>query len=103
MTAITSYGNFTNFEPAALTLADSVSAALGEWAGDYDLDAIADGLRTEINAALPEGVTLNGDELYGPYDRRDEEIDYRAIWEGIDFWAIADKHDNSTSAAGHSE
>ncbi len=95
MTTNTEYTLFLSFVPGAQTMTDAISDALGELAGDYDIEAIATDLRAEIDAALPEGVTIHGNigEVVGPYDERDQEIDYRGIWEGLDFWTIAAKHE----------
>ncbi len=100
MTTNTEYTLFTSFVPGAQTMTDAIGDALGEFASDYDVEAIATDLRAEIDAALPEGVTIHGNigEVVGPYAERDQEIDYRAIWEGIDFWAIAERHDKTTPA-----
>lgn len=95
MNATTSYGNFTNFAPESATLADYIAGALGDYAADYDLTAIETEVRAALNAALPEGVSLAGNELYGPYDERSREIDYPAVLGRVDFWEIAARHENA--------
>jgi hypothetical protein len=105
MTATTSYGTWNNrVESGELTVEQSVLTALGDFAHEYDLDAIAADYRNAINDALPSGVSLNGDEFYGPYytaDRdfgdcpmdEDDRLDIKAIVETVDFWDIAAKHE----------
>lgn len=101
----TSYGTWNNrVEPYALTVEQTVIEAIGDHAEDFDLDAIAADYRDAINDALPDGVSLNGDEFYGPYSRddanfdgyaldEDDRLDIKAIVDGIDFWEIAAKHE----------
>jgi hypothetical protein len=105
MTTTTSYGTWNNrVESGELTVEQSVIVALGDYADDYDLNAIAADYRAAINEALPQGVSLNGDEFYGPYHREDAtwgsdlededgRLDIKAIVDGIDFWAIAAEHE----------
>ncbi len=110
MTATTSYGNWNRVEPSDLTVEQSVAVALGDFAGDYDVDAITSAYRAAINDALPEGVSLCGDEFYGPHNPggdafsghpADENgrLDIKAIVETIDFWDIAAEHDKATASA----
>lgn len=66
--AITEYGTWNNLVGGSTAnLEDSVAEYAGEHADDYDLDEVAAQYRAAINAVLPEGVTLEGDMLYGPY------------------------------------
>ncbi|MEV8636831.1 hypothetical protein AB0395_34835 [Streptosporangium sp. NPDC051023] len=85
-----------------LTVEQSAMIALGDYADDYDLDAIAAAWRTAINDALPSGVTLCGNEFIGPRGAtnfgdyptdEDGDLDIHAIVEGIDFDAIAARFD----------
>jgi hypothetical protein len=89
----TEYGSWVNLMGiTSATLEDDVTLALGEFADEYDHDATCGAYRDEINAAMPEGVTLCGDVIYGPADG------FRAFWaeidelrdaiDAIDFWSL---------------
>lgn len=97
MTATTSYGSFINHcadSGASANIDSYVATALGEYASDYDVEAVVNGFRDGINAELDDtGVSLHGDEFYGPYPKRDTDI--AAAIERVDFWEIAAKHDKS--------
>jgi hypothetical protein len=107
MTTTTIYGTWTTrVEPYSATFATSVYEALGDYADECDIDAIAADYRNAINEALPEGVALVGDEFIGPaYDAdcdfdsypTDEygRLDIKTIVESVDLWAIVAKHDTS--------
>jgi prevent-host-death family protein len=104
-TTTTEYGTW-NFitKDESDTVEDMATEALGDYVGDYDVDAIVTEYRQAINEALPAGVSLNGDLFYGPaYDpdkdfdgypvNDDGSLDIKAIVDSIDFWAIAERHD----------
>jgi len=107
MAITTSYGTWNNcVEHYSTGVAQTVTEALGDYADDYDVDAIVADYRDAINAALPQGVTLAGDEFIGPWRPADDEfdgypvddhgvLDIKAIVDGVDFWAIADRHDKT--------
>lgn len=92
MNATTTFGNF-----AAIL---DVATPLGEYAGDYAIDALAAAWLDTVNAALPEGYTLaaNGD-LFGPAADRfaEDRVDVAAIAEDLDFWAVAADHDRAAN------
>jgi len=96
----TSYGTINTMVPDAGTvtsLAGYVAGALGDYADDYDIDAIVEEYREAINKHLaPHGITLAGDEFYGPYPRPENagEIIADAI-ESVDFWAIVARHETA--------
>lgn len=90
MTTTTEYGQIV-----PTTLTDWVAEALGDFVADYDVPAIVAEMRDGIQAALPDGVTLAGDQLYGPYEPR-VDVDVVAVLESVDFWAIAERHDISS-------
>lgn len=92
MTTATSYGSWQ--VDNCLTVEDWVAVAVGEFADDYDIDAIVSDLRGAINGALPDGVSLNGNEFYGPYYNQ-PDYDLDEILESIDFWAIVERHDKT--------
>ncbi len=108
MTTTTSYGTWNNrVQDGELTVEQSVYVALGDFASDYDLDAVVAGYRAAINEALPSSVSLCGDEFIGPYHAEDADfdgyptdeetgrLDIKTIVEGIDFWAIAAEYDTT--------
>ena len=68
----------------------------GDYAGDFDIDAINDEVLDELNAMLPRGVTVarNG-MIFAEAEVADEarEIDYREVLDQIDVDAIIIKHE----------
>lgn len=98
--ATTSYGSFIRnvADPGpASSLADYVAIALGDVAGDYDIEAIVEEYRDAINERLAdEGITLAGDEFYGPYPRPENagEIIADAI-KDVDFWTIVARQETA--------
>jgi len=105
MIVTTSYGTWANrVDPRALTVEQTIYETLGDYAGDYDIDAIAADYRDAINEALPEGVALAGNEFIGPYyaedatwgpelKDKDGRLDIKAIVDSVDLWAIVAKHE----------
>jgi len=96
----TSYGTFVGnvADPGpAGNMRDYVTTALGDYAGSFDVDAIVADYRDAINERLAdEGITLAGDEFYGPHPGPENvaEIVADAI-ESVDFWKIVERHDKS--------
>lgn len=99
-----SYGTWVNHSNVL-----TVEASVAKWLTGADADwrdqlessgafarIVAD-YREAINAALPEGVTLSGDDFYGPYflaDRTwDGRLEIQRIIDGIDVWEIVKRHD----------
>ena len=68
----------------------------GDYAGDFDTDAINAEILTKLNAMLPDGVTIaaNG-MIFAEVEMADEarEIDYREVLDQIDVDAIMIKHE----------
>jgi hypothetical protein len=107
MTTTTSYGTWNNrVEPYAATFEQSVYEALGDYADNFDLDALTADYKAAINDALPSSVSLCGDEFIGPYYEADADftgyphdeegrLDIKAIVETVDFWTIAARHDKT--------
>lgn len=62
---------------------------LGEYADDFDVDAIVDDFRNEINNTLDDDGILNGDEFFG---LSHPDLDVAELVESIDFWAIVERH-----------
>jgi hypothetical protein len=110
----TSYGTWNNhINQYSVGLHVDVVEALGDYANDYDVDAIAADWRAAINDALPDSVTLSGDEFIGPAYADDQDwtgypvedvpdgledqleggLDIKAIVDGVDFWEIAKRHE----------
>lgn len=107
MSTTTSYGTWNNrVEHFALTVEQTVVEALGDYAHEYDVEAIARDYRDAINKALPQGVTLAGDEFIGPHHPNPREfegypvddrgvLDIKAIVDTVDFWEIANRHERT--------
>lgn len=106
MITTTDYGTWTNavdrFSP---TLESSLSAGFSgsEGPDGFEVEAIASDYRDAINAALPDSVTLSGDQFYGPYYPEDQnfegyatdqngDLDIKAIVEGVNLNAIVEKY-----------
>ena len=109
MTVTTSYGTWNNrIDAYALTVEQSVVEALGDFADEYDVEALADAWRQAINEALPSGVALTGDEFIGPWEAGDDfdgyptdefgGLDIAAIVQSIDLWKIAERYDLTTTS-----
>lgn len=94
MTTTTSYGSWVRATgSSAFTLDGEVADALlaGADSNDYTEDqitAVATAYRDAINEALPEGVSLCGNEFYGPAYQ--ETPDLAEIVDSVDFWAIVE-------------
>lgn len=104
MTTTTSYGSFYN-HAEELTVESYVENAFGSEGPDgFDTASIVAEFRNAINDALPDSVSLCGNEFYGPAYEADQDfdgcpstedgdLDIKAIIDGIDFWAIVARHD----------
>ena len=68
----------------------------GDYAGDFDMDAINAEVLDELNALLPDGVTIaaNG-MIFAEIDLADQarEIDFRDLLDQIDVATIANAHE----------
>lgn len=70
-----------------------IEDSFGAFAGDFDLDAIAVDYHEAINALLPDGYYLSRTgEVFRDIAVEGVEIDWSAIEEAADLFAIADKH-----------
>lgn len=111
MTTTTSFGSWYNHtgyntSPEA-DIQDAISGGDTDWHERMDaagkLDAIASDYRDAVQAALPDGIWLTGDEFIGLHDSdpnyTDEiaEFDISAAIEAIDLNAIVEKHDVDNS------
>ncbi|THA29228.1 hypothetical protein E6R18_25315 [Streptomyces sp. A1277] len=103
MAVTTTYGSWLK-HTHELTVGHTIRAAVGEFAADYDLDALENGYRTAVNAALPDGVFLVGDEFHGPYQDEDADfdgyaldedgrLDIKTIVAGVDLYAIVEANE----------
>lgn len=101
----TSYGTWNNHgDRLALTVEQTVEEAFGsEGPAGFDVDSIVSEYRDAINDALPDGVTLTGNEFIGPAYRTDEtwgpeaknedgELDIKTIVVGIDLGSIIERY-----------
>ena len=106
MTVTTSYGSWNNHAGGANTnlegdIADYINGGDADWRHRVEesgaFEEMADAYRDAINNALPEGVTLAGDEFYGPYYEADHtwdgDLDIADIIESVDLGAIVETHD----------
>ena len=68
----------------------------GDYAGDFDMDAINAEVLAQLNSLLPEGITLaaNG-TIFAEVDLADHarEIDFRDLLDQIDVATIANAHE----------
>ncbi|MCF0086669.1 MULTISPECIES: hypothetical protein [unclassified Streptomyces] len=112
----TSYGTWCNRVNPYSTSPDSdvldyINGGDNAWQTLLDasgaLERIQSEYRDAINAALPDSVTLAGDEFIGPYEPDDGEfdayptddegrLDFAAIVEDIDLEPIVDRNDPLT-------
>src|SRR4030043_993099 len=83
----TNYGSWVSIGGGFLTIEDSVRGALGEDAGAFDGDGLVDAYRAAIDAALPEEISINGSEFYGPYPAPADATDpVRSAGPSPDLW-----------------
>lgn len=80
----------------ALSVEESVAAALGDWAVDYHVDRIVEDYRSAINDALrPYGIHLVGDLLIGRADTDYSEFSLGEVLDEVGFWSIAERHEKT--------
>jgi hypothetical protein len=91
MSTTTSYGGWLpHGDEHALTVGDTIRQALGDDVDDFDLVAIEREYREAIDAALPEGIGLHGEEFIGPSPPLD--VDIAACVASVDLWPIIERH-----------
>lgn len=109
----TNYGNWaadtrsSNGEPGADVL-DYINGGDADWRARVKssgaLDRMIKDYRDAINAALPNSVSLIGDQFIGPYYEKDRDwdgdLDIAAIVEGVDLGAIVERHDPDNPSTG---
>ncbi len=81
------------FGSSAPTLLGYVEEALGPAVGDYDVLGLADDLRALIEQALPDGVTLEGEEILADDEADITVFDIREAVGWIDVHTVAVGHD----------
>lgn len=98
MTTTTSYGTWfehTGWSGAA-TLRQGIETSLSSYVADFDVDGIERESREQLAEALPDGITLNGDEFYGPAPRPENahELIQAAIdaTGGEEYWELVARH-----------
>lgn len=75
-------------------LAYTAASYAGDFAADYDLDAVAADWNAAINAQLPEGVVMaNNGQIFYPAEFDLDTIDIKDIVEGIDLDTIMQSHE----------
>jgi hypothetical protein len=88
-----------DWEVAAALDDELVSLGLDDEVSQDTVDAVCAAYRAAINAALPPGVTLAGNEFYGTVEADDYQgyptdedgrLDLNEIVASVDFWAIAE-------------
>ncbi len=92
--ATTIIGDWTIAEPCSAELEDTVRRTLDAFADDYDIPGLCAALRVAIDEALPDGVSLCGNQFVGPYlGAADSGEAIRAAYASVDFWDIAERFD----------
>ncbi|WP_018600983.1 hypothetical protein [Mycobacterium sp. 155] len=100
--SITAYGTWTTIiDSSSAGFAHSVATSLGSFVDDFDVDAIISDYHDAVAAAVRAecDVDLSGSEFLGEYPKPEginEQI--AAAVEGVDFWAIVQRHDISGAA-----
>lgn len=90
MTTYRQYGSWHSVTGIP-TLDGEVEDALRTWdenVTDAQVQAVADAYRAAINAVLPDGAMLCGNEFFGPAEG--SSADFDALIDGIDFWELAE-------------
>jgi hypothetical protein len=104
MPTTTSYGTWSSrAERYSISVEQTVGDALNGDFADEQVESVTRAYRDAINAALPDSVSLNGDEFYGnahdvdctdqadfPHDA-DGRLDIAAIVETVDLGAVVEQ------------
>jgi hypothetical protein len=113
MSVTTPYGTWNNHgDRYELTVGASVANAISGGDSDWTtrvmdgghFDSMVSDYRDAINSALPDSVSLCGDEFIGPYRPDEDEwagyptdeynsLDIHAIVESVDLNKIVERHD----------
>lgn len=98
------YGTWRLADPTSVSVENTVRRALTGYLGDIDIDGVCADWRDAINEALPEWLSLHGDDFYatdsaqpvmGYPQTEDGKLDIAALVEEVDFWGIVARHDVS--------
>ena len=94
-TIVESATQWLGISSSPVTIPSIVTGLLGRFSADYDVDAIARAIADRIEAALPQGYSIHGDELaIAPYSPALTDADRQAAQEawpqGDDFDAICE-------------
>lgn len=95
-TVITTWGRLTH---SSLDPATDIANYVGDFADDFDLEQAEEAWREAINAALPEGVTLVGEEFIGQYGVEYDVSEFHAAIEGTDLDSILQAADKTEQEA----
>lgn len=99
MPTTVSYGSWTTHGDAlCATIENTIRDALADFAPQFDIDGIATEFRAALNTALPDGVTLDGNEFHGP-DIPGDRPNLRAIIRTVDMFAIAARNEQTGASA----
>ncbi len=113
MSTTTNYGSWASHGTGVVSISDTVTDFVNGGGQDWldtlvetgAFDRIVDDVRAAINANLPGGVTLNGDEFYGPYPLpggvRPHHLNtlIPEVIESVDLGAIIERHDPDNQTA----
>lgn len=75
------------------TIRGHITPYFGEYAGQFDLDAIEAEYREAINEVLPDGVTLAGEFIFRRVDTNPDWDELGERVRGVDFEAIVARHE----------
>ncbi|MFJ1647960.1 hypothetical protein [Streptomyces sp. NPDC088258] len=108
MNVTTSYGTWCNHGDSTnvsveATIADAINGGDSEWRDRMEtsgaLERVASDYRDAIDNALPDGISIAGNEFIGLHrtdpDYTDEigDFDISEAIQGVDLFAIVQKHD----------
>lgn len=106
MVTTTGYGTWNNHGDRSnltveATIADFINGGDDDWRERIEtsgaFEKMAADYRAEINEALPDGVSLCGNEFIGPYYAADcdwdGDLDISGIIGSVDLGAIVERHD----------
>ena len=107
----TDYGTWNNHGDRSnltleATVIDFINGGDADWRECVEatgaFDAMVADYRQAINDALPAGVSLCGNQFYGPYHFAgcdwDGELDIAEIIRGVDLTAIVERHDPDSAS-----
>lgn len=108
MNVTTSYGTWVNHGDSSnvsveASIADAINGGDSDWRERMEtsgaLDRIAADYRDAIDDALPEGISIAGNDFIGlhhtdpHYTDAIGDFDISAAVQGVDLWKIIEKHD----------